>query len=56
MKPRVKPQKGWRFRLIFCDSEGRVVCDDFNYPDMARGVLERLLVNYEKLRVKEKVT
>jgi hypothetical protein len=55
MKPRVKPQKDWRFRLIFCDSEGRVVFDDFNYPELAEGVLKHLLIDYEKLKIKEKV-
>jgi len=33
MKPRLRPQKGWRFRVMLCDEKGRVVFDDVNHPD-----------------------
>jgi len=35
MKPRLKPWKGWRYRIIVCDCEGRYVLDDFDNPGMA---------------------
>ena len=41
--PKLKPQKGWRYRVILCDDQGNVVSDDFNQPEHA-GVAAKKLV------------
>ena len=30
LKPKLEPQKGYRFRVILCDDQGNVVSDDVN--------------------------
>jgi len=32
MRPRLKPRKGYRYRVILCDFYGNVVYDDFANP------------------------
>lgn len=49
-KPELKPRKGWRFRLILSDDEGRVVYDDYNHEGVLRPGLDLLLRDYEKLK------
>ena len=52
-KPCLKPQKGWRFRLILCDENGHTLTDDFMYVEMAPKVAEHLTADY--LRIKERM-
>jgi len=43
MKPRLKPQKGWRYRIIVCDRWGNVVYDDFNMEAACRDIAIMLM-------------
>jgi len=38
MKPRLKPRKWWKFRIILIDNSGKIVYDDFSDP----GIVEHL--------------
>ena len=51
-KPRLKPQKGWRFRLILCDENGCTLTGDFVDVRRACEIAEYLTVHY--LRIKER--
>ena len=52
-KPRLKPQKGYRFQLILCDENGHTLTDDFMYIEMAPKAAEHLKTDY--MRIKERV-
>jgi len=43
MKPKLKPWKGWDFRIILCDSKGRYELNDFCDPMIAPHVAEKLM-------------
>ena len=51
-KPRLKPQKGYRFRLILCDENGHTLSDDFTYIRQTPEVAEHLKADY--MRIKER--
>jgi len=42
-KPRLRPRKGWRFRIILCDKNGEYEYDDFDNPYIAPNVADRLM-------------
>jgi len=48
MRPRLKPVKGWAFRLILCDSLGRYIYDDVCNPHAIIPLAERLYRLYTK--------
>ena len=47
MKPRVKPRKGWRFRVIVCDNRGHYAYKDLTKSgpiDECAGKLRRQIL------------
>jgi len=52
MKPKLKPQKGWRIRVIVCDNEGNIEYDDINnpyaVPPLARDLMDKILEKQPK--------
>jgi hypothetical protein len=55
MRPRLRPNKGWRYRLILCDSDGDYVLDDFNVLDMVEGISILLLKDFRKMKRSKKI-
>ena len=53
MKPKVRPARGWRFRIILCDDRGNHVFDDFLHERDLRPGFEKLLMELEEMRAKE---
>jgi hypothetical protein len=53
MRPRLRPNKGWRYRLILCDSDGDYVVDDFNKEAIIRDLAMMLLRDLEKIKEKK---
>ena len=43
MKPRFKPQKGWRFRIIVADENGKYVVDDYNIHQATGEIAHRMI-------------
>ena len=55
MKPRLKPKKGWTFRLILCDHNGIAIAKDFKHRNMAPATAEKLCEELTRVRM-EKIT
>ena len=53
MKPRVKPQKGWKWRVILVNDEGHYFYDDFNGLWMADLIVKQWMDRYEELEDKK---
>jgi len=47
---KVKPKKGYRFRIILCDDQGNAVTDDFNELRRAEGVVRGLIPALQRKR------
>lgn len=43
MKPRLKPVKGWKYRIIICDQEGVVAFDDANAKPVLPVMVESMI-------------
>jgi hypothetical protein len=43
MKPKLRPVKGWKFRVILCDCDGHIVFDDVAYIDLVLPMTESLI-------------
>jgi len=52
VKPKVRPRKGYRFRIIVCDDEGNVAYDDYTHwpGPIALKVLARELEKHKMLK------
>ena len=48
MTPRIKPRKGWRFRIIIVNESGKYEYDDFNQSMAASEIAMRLLADILK--------
>ena len=56
MKPELKPEEGWKYRLILCDNDGNAVPEDFLHPQQASQVAAMLFRGLEKSQaLKEEV-
>jgi len=51
MKPLLKPNKGWKYRVIICTEDGKVVHDDVMYPHMIPKCASHLATKELKLFV-----
>jgi len=53
MRPKLRPRKGYRYRIILCDFYGNVVYDDFGNPyTVDRVALKLMLGLLEKQKFK----
>jgi len=48
MKPRLKPSKGYAFRIIIIDKLGRYLFDDINNPNALPHLTDRLVSEYKE--------
>lgn len=59
MKPRLKPQKGWKYRVIIANGEGKYEYDDVNaeavVPAAAARLIETLYDKREKIKDLDKI-
>lgn len=48
MKLALKPDKGWKYRVIVCDAQGRYKYDDFIRPVEVSVLIERMVKALKK--------
>jgi len=58
MKPKIKAQKGWRYRVIIANSKGEYVFDDVWHEEqvivLAESLIKELVKKQEKKEGEEK--